>query len=45
MFAVYMFVDDKWYIYGKYDDRKRANEVAMTVRDERDVWTEVREVA
>ena len=45
MFAVYMFVDEEWYIYGKYDDLKRANEVAMMVRDQRGVWVQVKEVA
>lgn len=41
-YKVEMLVDGKWYEYGTYGDRDRANEVAMMVRDSRgvDVWVE-----
>ena len=42
-YKVIMVVDDEEYVYGTYDSRDRANEVAMTVRDERDVETYVEE--
>lgn len=44
MYRVMMMVDGQEYVYGTYADRNKANEVAMTVRYERDVWTFVEEV-
>lgn len=44
MFTIYMLVGESWYVYGSYDDRKRANEIAMQVRDERGVEVWVREL-
>lgn len=44
MFTVYMLVGESWYVYGSYSDRKKANEVAMQVRDEREVQVWVREL-
>ena len=44
MYEVQMYVDGKWWPYGKWSDANRANEVAMEVRDERDVWVQVVEV-
>lgn len=41
MYVVYMEVDGETYIYGKYSDERKANEVAMQVRRERDVETYV----
>lgn len=38
MWNVMMEVDGKVYKYGSYEDRDRANEVAMKVRDERNIW-------
>ena len=43
-FRVIMVVDDEEYTYGTYDSRDRANEIALKVRDERDVDTYVEEV-
>lgn len=43
-YRVEMFVDGKWYEYGTYGDRNKANEVAMMVRDTRGVRTWVEEV-
>ena len=43
-FKVIMIVDDEEYTYGTYDSRNRANEVAMKVRDEREVDTYIEEV-
>lgn len=43
-FRVIMIVDDKEYTYGTYDSRDKANEVAMLVRDEREIETYVEEV-
>lgn len=40
-YKVIMVVDDEEYVYGTYDSRNRANEIAMKVRDERDVETYV----
>lgn len=43
-FRVVMIVDDEEYTYGTYDSRDKANEVAMLVRDEREIETYVEEV-
>ena len=43
-FRVIMVVDDEEYTYGTYESRNRANEIAMKVRDERDIDTYVVEV-
>lgn len=43
MFVVEMYFDGEWYPYGEWDDRDRANEVAMEVRDERGCWVRVTE--
>ena len=38
VYVVYMeFYEEGRFVYGKYENRNRANEVAMQVRDERDV--------
>lgn len=34
-----MVVDGKNYLYGNYDNRKRANDIALQVRNERNVQT------
>ena len=44
MFRVMMIVDGEEYAYGTYADRNRANEIAMQVREERDIDTYVIEV-
>ena len=41
MFKVMMEIDGEHYTYGTYSDPCRANEIAMQVREERDVWTYV----
>ena len=43
MYVVEMLVDGIWYQYGKYEDGNKANEVAVYVRDTRDVLTRVLE--
>ena len=43
-YEVQMRVDGTWYTYGTYGDRDVANEVAMMVRDTRDVDVWVEEV-
>lgn len=43
-YRVEMLVDGVWYTYGTYNDRNKANEVAMMVRDTRDVDVWVEEV-
>ena len=43
-FKVIMIVDDEEYTYGTYESRDRANEIAMQVRDEREIETYVEEV-
>ena len=44
MYRVMMLVDDKAYEYGKWEDKNRANEVAMEVRDQRMIDTYVEEI-
>ena len=44
MFRVMMIVDNEVYEYGRWEDRNKANEIAMTVRDERRVDTFVEEI-
>ena len=44
MFKVIKIVDDCEYTYGTYTDRDRANEIAMQVREEREIDTFVEEV-
>ena len=44
LFRIVMIVDDEAYTYGTYADRNRANEIAMQVREEREVETYVEEV-
>jgi hypothetical protein len=44
MFKVVMVFDSGNYTYGTYEDRNRANEIAMMVREERDCETYVEEV-
>lgn len=44
MFRVMMIIDDEVYAYGTYTDRDRANEIAMEVRDTREVETFVEEI-
>ena len=40
VYVVYMeFYEEGRYVYGKYEDRRKANEIAMQVREERDVDT------
>ena len=43
-FKVIMIVDGEEYAYGTYNSRHRANEIAMQVRDEREIETYVKEV-
>ena len=43
MFNVMMVVDGEVYKYGTYSNRNRANEIAMQVREEREVETYVEE--
>ena len=44
MFKVWMVIDEENYAYGTYGDRNQANEVAIYVRNERNVDTWVQEV-
>ena len=44
MFQIIMVVDGCEYVYGTYNDRHRANEIAMQVRDQRQIWVYVIEV-
>jgi hypothetical protein len=46
MFTVKMSFDcgDTWYTYGTYSNRDKANEVALTVGEERECWTIVEKV-
>lgn len=44
MFKVIMIVDNCEYTYGTYADNDRANEIALQVREEREVDTFVEEV-
>ena len=37
MFVVYMEVDGEAYVYGRYDDRGRANEIALQIREQRQI--------
>ena len=41
MWKVIMIVDNAEYVYGTYTNQNRANEVAMQVREQRDVETYV----
>ena len=43
MFKVMMVIDGENYCFGRWDDRNKANEVAMKVRSERGVETFVEE--
>ena len=33
MFAVYRMIDGEWYYWGKWNDRHKANEVALELKD------------
>ena len=44
MFKVTMSVDGSEYTYGIYDDRDRANEIAMQVSRERNICVFVEEL-
>lgn len=44
-YEVVIEVDGGEYVYGIYDDRKRANEIALQVREERSVPVSVYEVS
>ena len=44
MFRVMMIVDNEVYEYGRWEDRNKANEIAMIVRDERRIDTFVEEI-
>lgn len=44
MYNVIMVIDDNEYIYGTYKDGNKANEIAMQVRDEREVAVFVDEI-
>ena len=44
MFRVVMSVDGSEYTYGVYDDRNRANEIAMQVSRERNICVFVDEM-
>ena len=37
MFRVMMVIDDNTYEYGRWNDRDKANEIAMEVREERGI--------
>lgn len=39
-----MIVDNEVYEYGRWEDRNKANEIAMIVRDERRVDTFIEEI-
>ena len=41
MFKVIMTVDNQEYVYGEYENRDKANEVAMEVRNRRKIWVRV----
>ena len=43
MFKVIMIIDGTEYVYGIWTNRNKANEVAMEVRNEREVETYVKE--
>ena len=43
-YRVMMIIDGNEYAYGTYRDRNRANEIAMEVREQREVETYVEEV-
>jgi hypothetical protein len=43
MFKVMMIVDNETYTYGTYSDRNRANEIAIEVRESRQIETFVEE--
>lgn len=43
MFTIYMVVDGNEYAYGTYENRNRANEIAMQVRESRNVEVYVAE--
>lgn len=44
MFKVMMIVDGQAYVYGTYNDRERANEIAIDLRVEREIDTYVVQV-
>ena len=44
MFKVTMSIDGSEYTYGVYDDRDRANEIAMQVSRERNICVFVEEM-
>ena len=33
MFAVYRMIDGEWYYWGKWNDRHKANEIALELKD------------
>ena len=43
-YRILMYVDGAWWPYGTYSDANRANEIAMQIRDEREVDVWVKEV-
>lgn len=43
MFKVMMIVDNEIYTYGTYSDHNRANEIAIEVRESRQIETFVEE--
>ena len=45
MWEVVIEMDGQEYVFGIYNDRNKANEIAMRVRDERRVDVSVYEVA
>lgn len=40
-YEVQMLVEGIWYTYGTWRDRNKANEIAIQVREEREVETQV----
>lgn len=40
-YEVQMLVEGQWWPYGTWTDRNKANEVAMEIREERSVETQV----
>lgn len=43
MFKVMMIIDNETYTYGTYSDRNKANEIAIEVRESRQIETFVEE--
>ena len=44
MYRVEMFIDGDWYVYGTYNDRNKANEIAKEVEEQRQCRTYISKV-